>query len=231
MKNRLEFDTFMISLGLGTVVLQWGFDRQEKIGAERLAAERMEAASMAQVAPPVQEPLYKLTIPEGSPYQNLAWPHSSQPNPFEQVESIVRQNEGIANYAGKDTDMRILLEAHQGQPYYFILQQQAANEMLRHELFHHYYQDPTSADMLAGIEFYTQQLVEAGSADSKLIYMCLRALRDVWPREKIAEVARQTAERVLAPPALAGADTATTIGYHQVVYARVLQKMGAKAGP
>lgn len=101
--------------------------------------------------------------------------------------------------------------------------------MLRRELFHHYYQDPIDTGMLEGISFYTQQLLEAKSEDTKLIYMSLRALRDYWTRKQIAKAASATAAVVLSQAAPSAADTATTFGYHKLVYARALRKMSASA--
>ncbi len=217
----------MISLGLATLVVQWRLASEEKKDAERQEQYMVNAAVVP--ATQVQEPTFEITYPAGSPYQDLAWPDSTQPDPFQQVQQISMYNANNPNWAGKDTDMRLLLEAHQNKPYYAVLQQLAANEMLRNELFHHYYQDPTSEGMLQAIGFYTQQLLEAKSEDAKLIYMCLRALKDYWPQKQIAQAAQITAQRVQAKPVTSGADTATTIGYHRQVYARVLKKMAAPA--
>jgi hypothetical protein len=144
------------------------------------------------------------------------------------VRSIIKANGPVQDYAGKDTDMRQLLLAHAGRDYLFILQQQAANEMLRRELFHHFYSDPKHPHMLESIGFYTDQLNQARSEDAKLIYMCLKALKDYWPEERLAAVASATAKRVQARAQREANDTTTVNGYHRQVYARELKKMASR---
>ncbi|ALI98649.1 hypothetical protein [Rufibacter tibetensis] len=232
MKKIYRTDIFLIALGLATLVVQRFFLNPEEADAEshmytqsQLRAEVGQEPVRAEV---VREPEWSLTFPAGSAYQDLTPPQGVMPNPFQEVQRIAKANEGENNYAGKDTDMRQLLLAHAGKDYLFVLQQQAANEMLRHELFQHYYQDPTQPNVLEVIGFYTEQLVEAKSEDAKLMYMCLRALKEHWPAQKISQVALATAARVQARKIHSAEDTATVTGYHRQVYARELKKLGHK---
>lgn len=111
MKSTLNFDYFMIGLGLATLVVQWSLYRGEKKEEQQRAQQYIAVNSSAQVVQ-VREPEYILTFPEGSPYQDLFWADSTQPNPFLQVQQISQANAGDPNWAGKDTDMKLLLEAH-----------------------------------------------------------------------------------------------------------------------
>ncbi|RNI28742.1 hypothetical protein [Rufibacter latericius] len=222
-----KLDVFLISLGVATLVVQRFFlpGPTESEGWKLSANFSASAPVKAQAVP---EPEWILTFPPESKYQDLTPPAGVTLNPFLEVQRIVKANGRVKDYAGKDTDMRQLLLAHAGKEYLFVLQQQAANEMLRHELFPHFYLDPTQPNMLEGISFYTQQLVEAKSEDAKLMYMCLRALKEYWPERKIAQVALATAGRVQARKLKSAADTASVTGYHRQVYARELKKMAGK---
>ncbi|MFB9861679.1 hypothetical protein [Rufibacter immobilis] len=226
MKQLQKIDIFLIALGLATLVVQrfFLFPAAENEETTQALRARHLAAAEAYAAVP-REPRWELTFPPESNYQNLTPPPGADPNPFEEVQRIIEANGNVRNYAGKDTDMRQLLLAHAGKDYLFVLQQQAANEMLRYELFPHYYADPTQPQMLESIAFYTQQLVEAKSEDAKLLYMCLQALKDYWPKKQIEQVARLTAARVQDRAQKVVPDTATTSGYHRQVYARELKKL------
>ncbi|MBC3541100.1 hypothetical protein ACFSC6_06605 [Rufibacter sediminis] len=226
MTKRYALDIFLIALGLATLVVQRFLP--DYVNAEPRRSSTRIIASAPVRAEVVREPEGQLTFPAGSKYLGLTPPEGVTPNPFLEVERIARANGHVRDYAGKDTDMRQLLLAHAGKEYLFVLQQQAANEMLRHELFPHYYSDPTQANMLEGISFYTSQLLEAKSEDAKLIYMCLRALKEYWPAQKIAQAALSTSAHVQARKIQSAADTATVSGYHRQVYARELQKMASK---
>ncbi|WP_210463140.1 hypothetical protein [Rufibacter roseolus] len=229
MDKSYRVDVFLIALGLATLVVQRFFLNPDTDAGNwpGFRSTKVEASApiRAQVVP---ESEYTITFPAGSKYQGLTPPEGITPNPFLEVQRIVNDNGEVRDYAGKDTDMRQLLLAHAGKDYLFVLQQQAANEMLRHELFHHYYSDPTQPNMLEAIGFYTNQLLEAKSEDAKLIYMCLRALKQYWPEEQLAQAALSTATRVQARGKQAAADTTTTNGYHRQVYARELKKMASR---
>ncbi|KAA3440010.1 hypothetical protein FOA19_04905 [Rufibacter hautae] len=229
MEKSYRVDIFLIALGLATLVVQRFFLNPDTGGGSWLGFRSTKVEASAPIRAAVMpEPEWTLTFPAGSKYQDLTPPEGVAPNPFLEVRRIVNANGPVRDYAGKDTDMRQLLLAHTGKDYLFVLQQQAANEMLRHELFHHYYTDPTQPNMLEAIGFYTDQLLEAKSEDAKLIYMCLRALKGHWPQEQIAQAALSTATRVQAREKQATADTATAHGYHRQVYARELKKMAGR---
>ncbi|GGK76468.1 hypothetical protein ACD591_05970 [Rufibacter glacialis] len=227
-----KLDVFLISLGLATLVVQRFFLPPVKKEAEKgqtvqLIASAPAKPKSAPVRPQVvREPEWPLTFPANSKYQELAPPRGVRPNPFREVQRIAQANGQVSDYAGKDTDMRLLLAAHAGKDYLFVLQQQAANEMLRREIFPHYYADPTHPRMLEALAFYTEQLLEARSEDAKLMYMCLRALKDHWPSSKVAQVALATARRVEARQMRFAQDTTTVTGHYRQVYARELKKMG-----
>ncbi|WP_207434078.1 hypothetical protein [Sabulibacter ruber] len=228
MKGVYKLDIILIALGLATLVVQRFFlplPASEPRGVKISPSGPVVASAQS---PRAGGPDWELTFPEDSKYKDLTPPPGVKPNPFLEVQRIKRQNGSVRDYAGKDTDMRQLLLKHEGKDYLFVLQQQAANEMLRNELFHHYYIDPSEQNMLEGIAFYTEQLEKAKSEDAKLIYMCLRALRDYWPQERIAEVALATASRVQARAQKAATDTTNVKGYHRQVYARELRKMGSR---
>lgn len=173
-----------------------------------------------------QEPLFEISYPENSPYQGLTAPDGELDNPFDKIPAIAEEYKESPNWADKHADINGLLLQNQSKAYYFVLQQQAANEMLRHELFQHYYQDPGNQNVLKAIGTYTEHLQEANSVDSELIYKCLRALRDHWSKERIAQVALSTAARVAAIPVASAADTTTRNGSYRQIYARELKKMG-----
>ncbi|WP_205500341.1 hypothetical protein [Rufibacter psychrotolerans] len=229
MKSVSKIDVFLISLGLATLVVQrFVLPAQHTDSRQTVSTTTSrELRASAQPTKP-QAPEWELTFPEGSEYQDLTPPKGVAPNPFLEVQRISREHGRTLDYAAKDTDMRQLLLAHQGKDYLFVLQQQAANEMLRQELFRHYYTDPTDHNMLAAIAFYTQQLEEARSEDAKLVYMCLRALKDYWPQERLAKVALSTAARVKARAEKTTVDTTSAPGYYRQIYARELQKMGSR---
>ncbi|WP_181305127.1 hypothetical protein [Rufibacter sp. XAAS-G3-1] len=230
MKKIYKIDIFLIALGLATLVVQRFFLNPDPAKAEYRQGQR---ATKVMASAPIRgevlpEPEWELTFPAGSIYENLPPPAGLTPNPFLEVQRLVKANGPVRDYAGKDTDMRQLLLAHAGKDYLFVLQQQAANEMLRHELFPHFYMDPTQPNMLEAIGFYTGQLLEAKSEDAKLLYMCLRALKDYWPKEQIAQAALSTAKRVQKRKIQSPGDTATVSGYHRQVYARELKKMAGR---
>ncbi|WP_192822213.1 hypothetical protein [Rufibacter sp. LB8] len=224
MKRKPIFDICMISLGLVVLVVHYGLEKSGYQGQRRAAIRQEQAAAMPPMAV-YEKPKPMLTIPAGSPYQDLTPPVGQKTDPFLQVENIANGPSGF-NLADKDADMRVLLDQHKGKDYYFILQQQAAQEMLRHGLFQQYYQDPTDKKVLHAIGFYVEQLQEAKSEDSKLIYMGLQALAGYWPKEKIASVAQSTVNRLALNQALANQDTTRAPAYYQMAYARELKKIG-----
>ncbi|WP_066829348.1 hypothetical protein [Rufibacter ruber] len=223
LKEIFDFDTCMITLGLATLVVQWRW--QETDASEKsLVPENLKIAGQV-IEQPVA-PEWEITFPEDSPYQRLQTPAGLRYNPFLEVRNISIGFAGNYNWADKERALDALLAQHAGKDYLFVLQQQVANEMLRRELFFHYYQDPTDENMLEGIAFYTELLIEARSEDTKLLYMCLRALQNHWPKEKKARVAGLTLERVAERNKASAPDTTTAPGYYRQVYARELARVG-----
>ena len=219
---------FVFALLLGTFSLSSCEKMVRDMAAQQSTQEAAEADSSAAVAAAPaapKEPLFEITYPQNSPYRDLTPPAGETPNPFEKVPAIAEDYQESPNWADKHVDINGFLLQNQKKDYYFVLQQQAANEMLRHELFQHYYQEPDNANVLKTIGFYTDQLVEAKSDDAELIYKSLRALRDHWPQGKIAQVALSTAARVQARPLASSADTTTRNGSYRQIYARELTKM------
>ncbi|WP_066829345.1 hypothetical protein [Rufibacter ruber] len=200
---------------------------KETPGQVAQADTAQTATAPAEPARP-KEPEFELTFPENSPYKDLAAPKGAKTNPFTEVQRIAEQYEGNPNWADKHADLNGLLLQSKGKDYYPILQQQAANEMLRHELFPHYYQDQNNVRMLNAIGLYTEHLLEAKTEDSELVYKCLRALQGHWPEDRLAAAARVTAERALARPITSAADTTTRNGSYRQIYARELKKMAKK---
>lgn len=183
------------------------------------------SASDTAAVPQPKEPEFEITYPKGSKYVGLTPPAGMKSNPFEEIPAIAETHKGKANWADKHADIKGVLLQNARKDYLFVLQQQGANEMLRHELFPHYYQDMGNTSVLNTIGFYTEQLMEAKSEDSELIYKCLRALKDYWSEKQIAAVALATAQRVQARPIASAADTTTRNGSYRQVYARELKKM------
>jgi hypothetical protein len=201
---------------------------KEKANTDSTAVAVPQQADSAQVAAPPKEPEYEITYPKGSKYQDLTPPAGVTPNPFEEIARISAAHAESSNWADKHADIKGLLLQSARKDYLFVLQQQAANEMLRHELFPHYYQDMNNTSVLDKIGYYAEQLVEAKSEDSELIYKCLRALKGYWDDDRIAQVARVTATRVQARPILSAADTTTRNGSYRQIYARELKKMAQR---
>lgn len=195
---------------------------------ESAASDSAATPESAAAQAAAKEPVFEITYPENSKYTDLTPPAGVTPNPFEEITRITREQEGNPNWADKHIDIKGVLLQNEKKDYYFVLQQLAANEMLRNELFQHYYQDPGSPEVLSTIAYYTDHLVEAKSEDSELIYKSLRALRDYWPQEKIAKVALLTAERAQAKPIESSADTTTRNGKYRQIYARELKKMAGR---
>jgi hypothetical protein len=224
MRSNLRFDIGMIGFGIALLTWQrfWWEPAKDKAAAK---AHYILAASTSKSGLSPSVPQWEITYPENSPYCNLTPPPGITPNPFQEVYRLARETGPVHDYSGKDTDMRLLLAKYEKEDYYFVIQQQAANEMLRRELFPHYYQDPTQPNMLEAIGFYTQQLVEAGSADAKLVYMGLQALKGHWTEKQIAHLAQATARQVQAVTASVAHDTTTLAGYYRQVYARELTKL------
>ncbi|KAA3440009.1 hypothetical protein [Rufibacter hautae] len=199
---------------------------EKKQTADSVAAANAQASAAASAR--AKEPEYEITYPKGSKYADLTPPKGVKENPFEEIARISEAHAGEANWADKHADIKGVLLQNLQKDYLFVLQQQAANEMLRKELFPHYYQDMGNTRVLLTIAYYTEQLVEAKSEDSELIYKCLRALKGHWPDKQIAQVALGTAKRVQARPILSPADTTTRNGSYRQVYARELRKMAQK---
>ncbi|ALI98648.1 hypothetical protein [Rufibacter tibetensis] len=172
-----------------------------------------------------KEPEFEITYPKGSKYAGLTPPAGAKKNPFEEIPAIIELHKDKANWADKHADIKGVLLQNSQKDYLFVLQQQGANEMLRRELFPHYYQDMNNASVLNTIGFYTEQLLEAKSEDSELMYKCLRALKGHWSEKQIAKAALTTAQRVQARPIASPADTTTRNGSYRQVYARELKKM------
>ncbi|AKQ46771.1 hypothetical protein TH63_15910 [Rufibacter radiotolerans] len=228
MRSSLKVDIGLIGFGIALLAWQrfWLEPARERAAAySSIPTQSMQAASTTNATLQHSAPQWEITYPENSPYQNLTPPPGVTPNPFLAVPRLVRETGPVRDYSGKDTDMRLLLAKYEKEDYYFVIQQQAANEMLRRELFPHYYQDPTQPDMLEAIGFYTQQLVEAGSADAKLVYMGLQALKGHWPKKQIAHLAKATAQQVQTVTASVSNDTTTVAGYYRQIYARELTKL------
>jgi hypothetical protein len=196
--------------------------------AQDQAASPDSTAATADTTAAARAPEWVLTYPKGSPYQDLTPPKGMTSNPFEEIPRIIETHKDNPNWADKHADIKGVLLQNMRKDYLFVLQQQGANEMLRHELFSHYYQDMDNVAVLRTIAFYTEQLEEAKSEDSELIYKCLRALKGHWEDRRIAEVALSTAKRVQARPITAASDTTSRIGNYQQVYARELKKMAQK---
>jgi hypothetical protein len=228
MRSNLRFDIGMIGFGIALLAWQrfWVEPAKDKAAAyTSIATQSIQASSAPVTTLQHSPPQWEITYPENSPYKNLTPPPGVMPNPFLEVPRLVRETGPVRDYSGKDTDMRLLLAKYKKEDYFFVIQQQAANEMLRRELFPHYYQDPTQPDMLEAIGFYTQQLVEAGSADAKLVYMGLQALKGHWPKKQIARLAQATARQVQTVTAPISNDTTTVAGYYRQIYARELTKL------
>ncbi|MFC6996962.1 hypothetical protein [Rufibacter roseus] len=227
MINSLSRKVVLCSLVLGSTSLfsceQMLRDKAAQENVNEMGQAESATEQAAEAAP--KEPLFEITYPKNSKYTDLTPPAGVKPNPFEEIEKIAAEHKDNENWADKHADIKGVLLQNEQKDYYFVLQQLAANEMLRNELFHHYYQDPGNTGMLQAIGFYTDHLVEAKSEDSELIYKSLRALKDYWPQDKIAKVAMATAARVQARPIEASADTASRNGKYRQVYARELQKM------
>ncbi|WP_156180652.1 hypothetical protein [Rufibacter radiotolerans] len=201
---------------------------KEKTNSDSTSVAASEPDSVQAAAAKPKEPEYEITYPKGSKYQNLTPPAGVTPNPFEEIARISADYAESSNWADKHADIKGVLLQNAQKDYLFVLQQQAANEMLRHELFPHYYQDMSNTSVLKNIGYYTEQLVEAKSEDSELIYKCLRALKGYWDDDRIAQVARVTATRVQARPILSAADTTTRNGSYRQIYARELKKMAQR---
>ncbi|MGV3539571.1 MAG: hypothetical protein ACO1OQ_07145, partial [Rufibacter sp.] len=227
LKNILDFDTCMITLGLATLVIQWRWQGPEQLRSTPSPHSMQIAAASEPAYHKAYTPEWEITFPAGSNYQDLATPAGENSNPFTGVEQIASKYAGSQNWADKERALDAFLAAHQTKDFLFVLQQQVANEMLRRELFHHYYQDPTDPNMLASIAYYTDMLVAAKSEDSKLLYMCLRALKNHWPEKKRAQVAQRMANRIEERFAHSRPDTTNAHAYYQQVYARELKKMVA----
>ncbi|WP_207434079.1 hypothetical protein [Sabulibacter ruber] len=200
--------------------------QQEQADSAATASEGAAAAT----ATAAKEPEYEITYPKGSKYANLTPPAKAKSNPFEEIPKIIKAHEGEPNWADKHADIKGVLLQNGQEDYLFVLQQQGANEMLRNELFPHYYQDMTNTAVLNTIGYYTEQLLEARSEDSELIYKCLRALKGHWDDKKIAQAALSTAKRVQARPITAASDTTTRNGSYRQIYARELKKMAQRLG-
>ncbi|RNI30130.1 hypothetical protein EFA69_11535 [Rufibacter immobilis] len=202
-------------------------DMASKTSADQKAADTTTVASSPAPEAP-KAPEFEITYPKGSKYAGLTPPAGAKANPFEEIPTIIETHKDKANWADKHADIKGVLLQNGRKDYLFVLQQQGANEMLRHELFPHYYQDMGNTAVLNAIGFYTEQLVEAKSEDSELIYKCLRALNGYWEADKIAKVALTTAKRVQARPITSAADTTTRIGSYRQIYARELKKMAQR---
>ncbi|RNI28743.1 hypothetical protein [Rufibacter latericius] len=196
-------------------------------GQEQATAAADSSATAASAQKP-KEPEYEITYPKESPFKGLTPPKGAKKNPFEEIPRISKAHEGEPNWADKHADIKGVLLQNMRKDYLFVLQQQAANEMLRKELFPHYYQDMGNTRVLLTIAYYTEQLMEAKSEDSELIYKCLRALKGHWSDKQIAQVALATAKRVQARPIVSAADTTTRNGSYRQIYARELRKMAQK---
>ncbi|WP_181305128.1 hypothetical protein [Rufibacter sp. XAAS-G3-1] len=205
----------------------------EKMGPKTSSDQQQQAADSSATtadtaSTKAKEPEYEMTFPQGSKYVGLTPPAGVKKNPFEEIPGIIKLHADKANWADKHADIKGVLLQNMKKDYLFVLQQQGANEMLRHELFPHYYQDMGNANVLNTIGYYTEQLIEAKSEDSELIYKCLRALKGHWSDQQIAQVALATAKRVQARPVVSAADTTSRHGSYRQIYARELKKMAQK---
>ncbi|WP_205500339.1 hypothetical protein [Rufibacter psychrotolerans] len=218
---------FVSGIGLASCEKGTSTGTEKQESADSTAAASEGAAAGATQA---KEPEYEITYPKGSKYAGLTPPAGAKSNPFEEIPNIIKAHEGEPNWADKHADIKGVLLQNGQEDYLFVLQQQGANEMLRHELFPHYYQDQGNTAVLNTIGYYTEQLVEAKSEDSELIYKCLRALNGHWDSKKIAQVALATAKRVQARPITSATDTTTRNGSYRQIYARELKKMAQRLG-
>ena len=173
---------------------------------------------------------FEVTVPQGFNLESLNLPQDDAENPLKKIERLSMMHVIQDPWTKLDRQYRELLLIHEDEPYHFILQQQAANVMLRNHLFGHYYQDPSNPQMLEAIGFYTMQLLEAKSEDAELVYKCLRALKDTWPNDQLTQVAMATAARVQARPVTAAADTTKGRAKYRHTYARALKKMVSNLG-
>ncbi|GAA4306831.1 hypothetical protein GCM10023183_22330 [Nibribacter koreensis] len=167
---------------------------------------------------------FDVTLPQGFNLARLTVPKGDTENPLKMIERLSMMHVKQDPWTKLDRQFREVLLVHEDEPYHFILQQQAANVMLRNHLFGHYYQDPDNPELLKAIGFYTMQLLEAKSEDAELVYKCLRALKDFWPSEQIAQAALVTAGRTQARPITSAADTTGRAKY-RLTYAKALNKM------
>ncbi|WP_192822212.1 hypothetical protein [Rufibacter sp. LB8] len=189
--------------------------------------EEEAAAAQAAAAKP-KEPEYELTFPKGAKYPNLETLAQQNPKALELIPNVAQNYAGATNWADKHADINGILLQNEDKDYYFVLQQQAANELLRKDLFTHYLQDNQNKMVLDMIGQYTDHLLQAKSEDSELMYKCLRALSGHWPKDKIVSAALVTAARAQARPIASAADTTTRNGSYRQIYARELKKMGLK---
>ncbi|MBC3541099.1 hypothetical protein ACFSC6_06610 [Rufibacter sediminis] len=226
--NRAVWAFICISILSLTSCEQMLRDKATKASAGQNQTATGSSADSSAVAAQPKEPEYEITYPQGSKYQGLTAPAGVKENPFEEIPRLTKAHEGEPNWADKHADIKGVLLQNLQKDYLFVLQQQAANEMLRHELFPHYYQDMGNTNVLNTIGYYTEQLVEAKSEDSELIYKCLRALKGHWSDKQIAQVALGTAKRVQARPITSAADTTSRHGSYRQIYARELKKMAQK---
>ncbi|QHL88477.1 hypothetical protein GU926_13975 [Nibribacter ruber] len=184
-------------------------------------------APAAQPSNGIDDAPFAITVPQGFDVKSLNLPEDDTKNPLKQVERLSMAHVVQDPWTKLDRQYRELLLVQEDEPYHFILQQQAANVMLRNHLFGHYYQDPNNPQLQEAIGFYTRQLLQAKSEDAELVYKCLRALKDSWPNEQIKQVAMATAARVQARPITSVADTTGRAKY-KLTYGKALTKMAEK---
>ncbi|AMM51158.1 hypothetical protein TH61_08170 [Rufibacter sp. DG15C] len=212
-----------ISLGLGFASCKP--EPKEEIQTEATTQTETASAPSTPEDETGLEADFDITFPEGFNLASLSLPEGDTKDPLKQVERLSMMHVMQDPWTKLDRQYRELLLVHEDEPYLFILQQQAANVMLRNHLFGHYYQDPSNPQLLEAIGFYTKQLLEAKSEDAELVYKCLRALKDTWPDDQLTQVAMATANRVQARPVTSSADTTQGRGKYRHTYARALKKM------